>query len=308
MEHVLLFLPLADRKSASLVCKTWEKLAFSSRVLRKVTLKIPLAFKRKEIFEHRVGSTRRYRNLSVIVVKRDRYQHFLTYLMAILEVYGADVESFQCQAHLNLRELCMVLSCLPKLQQFTVVSKYSHWSQAYPSWGEMTALETTLHAMPIENVVVPSVTQLSTVINNPWEGQAFMHILRHLAPQLVNVDLYSMRYFFPLKELQFPKVEVLKMGGNLCTRQTELDLRTFFTGFKLLKEIILESNVKEIALHVLTKACPQIELLKFKVPRSRPVPFHLLRRLKFLKVSSAVLFLCFLLMAFFSDIRPQRSQ
>ncbi|KXJ67827.1 hypothetical protein RP20_CCG009614 [Aedes albopictus] len=276
LEHILSFLPLSDRKSASLVCKNWERLAFCRRFLHQVALKIG---SRKTLL-HRFE--RRYRNMFVIFDRRIQNQLFLKHLLEFLELCATDVESFRCRGHLTTKQLCTVLSRLPKLQQLTIES---NWNQGprYLVQVRFPAPESLNNEVQIENLDVPHLTQLSislTNLENGWDAVAF---LRKLAPQLEKVDLYSTGDSIPLEQLQFPKVEVLKIGGSLCVTDNDSELRTFFAGFRLLKEVRLETVVKEIAINMIIKACPGIELFEFKVSPSDPIPFHLLERLKHLK-------------------------
>lgn len=281
VEHIFSFLPVPDRKSASLVCTKWEKLAFCHRLLRNVTLKVQLRLKCHVLRK----SNRRYRNLTIDSLDRLVGSEFEN-LLEILDRF-ADVECFVYLGNLESKHLCMVLNRLPKLQQMMVGRMIREWC---PANGcriseQLQATGTLNNVLQTERLVVPNLTQLSISFTNSDDGMDTFPILLRLAPQLKNVDLYSTDYCIPLEQLQFPKAEVLKIGGSLCNTDNDCNLRTFFTGFKLLKEVTLESTVKEIALDVLTEACPEIEIFKFEVSSYDPAPIHLLGRLKCLKVS-----------------------
>nr|XP_029727518.1 uncharacterized protein LOC115265696 [Aedes albopictus] len=283
LEHIFSFLPLSDRKSASLVCSHWEKLAFSRRFLRKVALEIRLWCKTQLTSLRR--SSRRYRHLYVILNMNVRNESCFKYMLEVLELFEKDAESFQCLGHFTTEQLCLVLSRLPNLQQLVVGlnARTSDQGIEFPTLAQLQALGSLSNVLQIKNLDVPKVTQLSIVFTNSVEGKDSMPVLKRLAPQLKNVDLYSTGYFIPIEQLQFPKAEVLKIGGNLCLAEHDWHLQTFFAGFKLLKEVVLNSAIKEIALDAIINACPEIEIFKFKVLRFKPIPFHLLERLKHLK-------------------------
>ncbi|XP_062703057.1 uncharacterized protein LOC109417326 [Aedes albopictus] len=274
LEQIFSFLPFLDRKSASLVCTTWERLAFSPGFLRKVALKIgpPGNFIHK--------SNRRYRN---ILLNRHVYSNFpFQYVLEILDRFATDVESFQCKGHLGSEQVCMVLSRLSNLQQLIVGLDFRDW-HTIPPFLQVQTPGPLNNELQIESLNVPNVTHLSISFTNSKDAMDSMAVLQRLAPQLKNVDLYSTELFIPLEQLQFPKAEVLKIGENLSVTQNGRDLRTFFAGFKLLKEVRLDCVVEEIGIDLITKACPGIELFEFKVPRFNSIPFHLLECLKYLK-------------------------
>nr|XP_029730117.1 uncharacterized protein LOC115267335 [Aedes albopictus] len=277
LEHIFSFLPLSDRKSASLVCTTWEKLAFSRRFLRKVVFQIGS----QETLLHK--SKRRYSNMSVIFDKHVVHNHFFyKHLFKLLELFATDVESLHCKGYVSTNRLCMMVNRLPKLQQWTVESEVMNWYRGprFPVVTQLSAPGSLTNELQIET---PNLTQLSIRFTNSANGWDPTAVLRQLAPQLKKVDLYSTVRSIPLEQLQFPKAEVLNIGGCLRVTDNDSDLRTFFAGFRILKEVRLESVVKEIAIDLIIKACPGIELFEFNVPRSDPIPFHLLERLKHLK-------------------------
>ncbi|KXJ68579.1 hypothetical protein RP20_CCG002647 [Aedes albopictus] len=177
----------------------------------------------------------------------------------------------------------MVLNRLPKLQLLKVGKTIKERCSdiGFRISEQLQALGMLNNVLQIERLDAPNLTQLSISFTSSDDGKNIFPILRRLAPQLKNVDLHSTDYFIPLEQLQFPKAEVLKIGGSLCNTDNDCNLRTFFTGFEQLKEVTLEST--EIALDVLTEACPEIEMFKFEVSSVDPAPFHLLGRLKSLK-------------------------
>ncbi|KXJ68765.1 hypothetical protein RP20_CCG001801 [Aedes albopictus] len=254
LEHIFSFLPLLDRKSASLVCTTWEKLAFCRRFLRKVVFQI----ESQETVLYK--SKRRYSNMSVIFDKHVVHNHFFyKHLFKLLELFATDVESLHCKGYVSTNRLCMMVNRLPKLQQWTVESEVMNWYRGprFPVVTQLSAPGSLNNELQIET---PNLTQLSIRFINSANGWDPTAVLRQLAPQLKKVELYSTVRSIPLEQLQFPKAEVLKIGGCLCATDNDSDLRTFFAGFRILREVRLESVVKEIAIDLITKACPGITL------------------------------------------------
>ncbi|XP_062705942.1 uncharacterized protein LOC134287637 [Aedes albopictus] len=282
LEHIFSFLPLSNRKSASLVCAKWERLAFYRRFLRKVVLRIQLEFTCQVQVQFLRRSKRRYRNVLVFLHTHGCSEFCFQNILAILELFGADVESLQCMGHLNTNQLCMVLSLLPKLQHLIVRLNFDD-EYVYPGFEIPPLKPLEEFALQIENLDVSHVNQLDIILSEPAEGRNFLPVLRRLAPQLKNLYFYSTDYFIPLEQIQFPEAEVLNIGGNLCDTDNDWVLRTFFAGFKLLKEVRLDFIIKEIVLDVIVEACPAIELLKFKSPRFNVIPFRSLGRLKYLR-------------------------
>nr|XP_029725580.1 uncharacterized protein LOC109426677 [Aedes albopictus] len=282
LEHIFSFLPLSDRKSASLVCQQWEKLTFSRRFLGNVKLELRLWCKSQQTFLLR--SSRRYRHLSGFMDVYVGKESCFKYMLEIVDLFGQDVESLQCQGHFTTDQLFLVLSRLPNLQQLIV--ELHRWNQSIklPTLLQLQAMGLLNNVLEIESLDVPMVTQLSIVIGSAAEGKDSMPVLKRLAPHLKHVDLNSNECFIPVEQLQFPKAEALRIGRTLFVAQIDLHLKTFFAGFKLLKEVVLDCHVEEITLDTITKACPGIELFKFN-GGLLPIPLHLLERLKYLKES-----------------------
>ncbi|XP_062716670.1 uncharacterized protein LOC134292027 [Aedes albopictus] len=241
LEHIFSFLPLSDRKSASLVCTTWEKLAFSRRFLREVVFQIGS----QETLLHK--SKRRYSNMSVIFDKHVVHNHFFyKHLFKLLELFATDVESLHCRGYVSTKLLCMMVNRLPKLQQWTVESEVTNWYRGprFPVVMQLPAPGSLNNELQIE---MPNLTQLSIRFTNPANGWDPTAVLRQLAPQLKKVDLYSTVRSIPLEQLQFLKAEVLKIGGSLCVTDNDSDLRIFFAGFRLLKETLGLGQVYEVS-------------------------------------------------------------
>ncbi|XP_062542412.1 uncharacterized protein LOC134210374 [Armigeres subalbatus] len=281
--HIFSFLPLSDRKSASLVCQLWSNLAFNVKFLRKITLSLSLEHN-SPVMQYLRKSSRSYRNVEIM----SHFIHNYEKINDILDVLGANLESFCCFNDLSEEELCNVLVRSPNLEQLIVrvhASDLNRYHLCYPEMNKMRALHSMINVLQIRNLCAANLSHLSIKFYDAMDANRSIPVIRRLAPQLKSLEWVSANYFVPLDDLQFPNVEILKLGVQVC-RTGDSTLETFFAGFKYLKKVELTFNISEIVLDVLTKACPDIQELKVNYNSLNSNSFSLLKLLKSLKTLS----------------------
>ncbi|XP_062537420.1 uncharacterized protein LOC134205823 [Armigeres subalbatus] len=282
LEHVFAFLPLSDRKSASLVCRLWSELAFSRRFLSNVTLQL---FRKMKNYQSNYlqRSTRRYRNVIVFFESKACQKAEYGFIIKIMNMFGAELESFHCMVNFSEEQLWNVIARAPQLKQLIVGLDGTTVQQfTFPKLRYLQDLGSLTNVLRIQSLDAPNLRQLTAIFTNLTDARESTALLRRQAPQLKNLELYSTEYFIPIEELQFPKVETLALRERICATNSDA-LRTFFKGFVSLREVILGFNVGASDLDVITKTCSSIERLSFKFSAVIPNLFCLLGRLRRLK-------------------------
>ncbi|XP_021694421.1 uncharacterized protein LOC110674673 [Aedes aegypti] len=287
LQHIFSFLPLSDRKSASLVCHLWEEVAFGVRLMRNVALEIRVWCNLQLTYLRR--SSRRYRNVFVHLDPVNRRESHIKFVLEVLDLLGAHLESFQCLAVLRVEQLLHIVIRLPNLQHLVVgldASTLTRQKLDFPAMKKLRFLGSLTNVLQIKSLNVPKLTDINVVFTSSVEGRESIPILQRLASQLKKVELFSVGYFTPIEELRFPNAELLNIGGRFCEAGSESALRAFFSGFSVLKDVKLDFAVSELVLDLITKACPGIESLHLKIRQFGPDSFRWMERLKCLKTLS----------------------
>ncbi|XP_062540209.1 uncharacterized protein LOC134208162 [Armigeres subalbatus] len=259
LDRIFAYLPLSDRKTASLVCRAWNELAFN-RYLSNVVLNV--TFDRQLVMRKYSSMVlRQYRHVSFSHCNYDM-------LIDFLDMFGTYLETFHSRGCLIEEQLSKVITRTPNLRHIAV------------------NLTDSMRTDP--GLIFPAVdhlTQLSAHFDNCSGAAEWVKLLRQLAPQLTHLELTATNNVIPIEELRFPKVEVLKLGGHVCVTW-DSKLQKFFSSFKLLKDVKLEFNISQAVLDVLTGGNPGIEMLHFSYDVLYPDSLRLLSRLKQLRALS----------------------
>ncbi|XP_062549434.1 uncharacterized protein LOC134214005 [Armigeres subalbatus] len=272
LEHIFAFLPLVDRKSASLVCHSWSKIAFSRRFLSNVALNLHMGWDRSSRNYIR-RSTRRYRNV-VYLETRCKYwwlsmktcsEYFFGFIIEIMDKFGDGLESLNCMIIFTQEQLWSMIIRAPNLRQLNTAldTNINQREFHFPKMKNLTDLGSLCNLLQSQCLNVPNLTKLSANYTYLSGETEWTTVIQELSPQLKSLELRSTDYFIPIDTFQFPKVEVLEVGGRMC-RATDLTLTRFFSGFTLLKDVKLDFDVSELVLDIITQACPGIEKFHFE--------------------------------------------
>ncbi|KXJ71494.1 hypothetical protein RP20_CCG020393 [Aedes albopictus] len=286
LEQIFSYLPLSDRKAVSLVCQAWNEIVFSRRFMKSVALNVIMDWEQSQVHYLR-ASTRRYRRVFIFLGPETCCEFDFTVIIEILDLFGNDLESFHCMSGFTEEQLWKVIIRAPNLQQLIVgvdAESLKH-ERSFPVLGRLQDLGSLVNVLQIRGLDMPKLTQLSANFTTASDALGSIDLLRRLTPQLRNLELFSMEYYFSIDELRCPKVEVLKLAGQICAG-SDLAVRSFFGGFQCLKDVRLEFNVTDRILDVITQTCPRIENLHFKSDLLSSDTFQLLERLKSLKTLS----------------------
>lgn len=285
LEHILSYLPLSDRKAASLVCRFWNELAFSRRSLRHVALNLIMDWEQSQL-EYLRKSSRQYRKVFAFFGPETCCEFDFELVVEVLNLFGADLESFHCMTNFTEEQLWNVLVRAPNLQHLVIGLDASTVKQqlSFPVLSHLEDLGSLINVLQVQSLQAPNLTQLSANFTTSSDAKGSLAFLQRVAPQLNSLELFSTEYFIPIDELRFPNLEVLKLAGQICAA-SDSAIRLFFSSFMCLKEVRLDFNVKDLVLDVLTTACPAIEKLHFKNDLMNSESFRFLERLKYLKVS-----------------------
>ncbi|XP_021697700.1 uncharacterized protein LOC110675930 isoform X2 [Aedes aegypti] len=286
LEHILSYLPLSDRKAASLVCRFWNELAFSRRSLRHVALNLIMDWEQSQL-EYLRKSSRQYRKVFAFFGPETCCEFDFELVVEVLNLFGADLESFHCMTNFTEEQLWNVLVRAPNLQHLVIGLDASTVKQqlSFPVLSHLEDLGSLINVLQVQSLQAPNLTQLSANFTTSSDAKGSLAFLQRVAPQLNSLELFSTEYFIPIDELRFPKLEVLKLAGQICAA-SDSAIRLFFSSFMCLKEVRLDFNVKDLVLDVLTTACPAIEKLHFKNDLMNSESFRFLERLKYLKTLS----------------------
>ncbi|XP_062711005.1 uncharacterized protein LOC115267150 [Aedes albopictus] len=286
LEHIFSYLPLSDRKAVSLVCQVWNEIVFSRRFMKSVALNVIMDWEQSQVHYLR-ASTRRYRRVFVFLGPETCCEFDFTVIIEILDLFGNDLESFHCMSGFTEEQLWKVMIRAPNLQQLIVgvdAESLKH-ERSFPVLGRLQDLGSLVNVLQIRGLDMPKLTQLSANFTTASDALGSIDLLRRLTPQLRNLELFSMEYYFSIDELRCPKVEVLKLAGQICAGNDRA-VRSFFGGFQCLRDVRLEFNVTDRILDAITQTCPRIENLHFKSDLLSSDTFQLLERLKSLKTLS----------------------
>ncbi|KXJ71496.1 hypothetical protein RP20_CCG020396 [Aedes albopictus] len=285
LEQIFSYLPLCDRKSVSLVCRSWNNIVFSRRFLKDVTLNLDATWDRSKVYYLRT-STRRYRNLFVFVISDTCSPYNFEFIEEILKLFGQELESFQCNTKLSAIQLRNVIECVPNILELIVevdATTLNH-EQNFPAIRRLHRLESVNNVLQIRSLDMPKLARLKAKFATSLDAMESMDVLRRITPQLRSLELVSKESFSSIDELRCPKVEVLKLSGEIFIGSDAV--RAFFGGFKCLKDVRLDIDVDDVMLGVIIRACPGIENLHFKNQYFESDTFQLLERLENLKTLS----------------------
>ncbi|XP_062554283.1 uncharacterized protein LOC134219555 [Armigeres subalbatus] len=290
VDHIFSFLPLPDRKSASLVCRLWNELAFDDRYMRHVVINFS-GWESSNKISYLRKSSRRYRNILAYLGRELHREIFFDIIIEVLDHIGSELRSFHCMALMSEKQLWSVISRVPKLEQL-IVGFYTSSSRQqecfFPELKNLKDLRLLENVHQIQSLNIPALTQFSGNFSDSWDAKESLAALRRMAPQLKRLELQSSENFIPIDELQFPNVEKLELSGQIYQDASNSALRALFSGFKCLKEVDLIFNTEQLVLDIITKECPGIEKLHFENHPLNPNSFSLLERLKRLETLSLV--------------------
>lgn len=151
-ESIMEYLPLKDRKSASLVCRLWNQEAFSRRLQSTVQLKIRSNVDSRSL-EVLQNSIRSYRNLCVGIRNHSEFdspQQFQA-IKAALDSVASGVERLTKWSYSTLTQLKELITVMPNLKHLTVLVhpvRGTH-NVKLPSLKKLSSLEIVINPRPI---------------------------------------------------------------------------------------------------------------------------------------------------------------
>lgn len=265
IECVMSFVPLRDRKSASLVCRSWSAQAFSHRNLANVRLII----KKQEIIDRRIqknvevlmNSSRRYHNLAV---KWDAYPGDILW---ILDVLGESVETFCDLSWFALTRFEDIAQRLPRLKEILAnpFGRFFFHPEELPVLKNLVSFSSTefvFNRLGIEaSRVMPHLRSLrvdfryNTTIDFYKAIRWLLYDSRHFETLMLRVSTSEP----PSLSLLFPRITMLKelyiladMTGSLldvicnnCPKLTTFQFKAGFWGSLLILEKLRELKVCE---------------------------------------------------------------
>ncbi|KAL9698270.1 hypothetical protein quinque_001711 [Culex quinquefasciatus] len=121
LEHVFGFLPLHDRKSVSLVCRTWCALAFSRRFMRHLTLRlVDWENFRASKYDVLRSSARRYRHIMAFFGPKECPEAQFELLLNLVDRFGRELDSLFCLTMFKANQLQQIVEKTPNVQQLVV--------------------------------------------------------------------------------------------------------------------------------------------------------------------------------------------
>lgn len=268
LPEIFSYLPLTDRKTASLVCRLWGQEAFSARVLADVEFVLTY-LNQATVLELLRNSTRLYRNVIVYEMFTDSFK----LVVGFLDKFGTTIEGF----NLNDSE--------------AKPAQLKAYADMMPNLKRLTTFMTKMEKIPNEPLVFPVLSWLHEVHVRFWTDEALnryqFDVLR-MAPNLQRLHLAStdsngnVRMFevlkgcsnqlkslklcifsieYPRCKLRFDNLEVFKLRGQIDDVDRLLQL---FQGLSELKVLHLNVMIKKSELETICNRCTKLEIMNIE--------------------------------------------
>ncbi|XP_055586395.1 uncharacterized protein LOC129739045 [Uranotaenia lowii] len=293
LDHIFAFLALPDRKSVSLVCHRWNKVAFAPHYMRKIELRLiscDPAFDGGR-FEALKQTERIYRNILAFHVHSLISPDLMKLLFEVLSFLGGNLESFYCLNHVGKRELRQILQLAPNLKQLIArVQEDETYTEPMPVMEHLVdfaALSQVLHKKGLEiESMFPKLSKMSTHFVKCTDYSRAVEAFQHFGPQLQSLEISADNNLLPLDQLRFPQLEAIHMSGKMCLSIDNYTLKSFFGQFNNLSEAFIDCAVQDNILEVITKTCSKLRVLHIAVDSLRGPGFASLGQLPNLKTLS----------------------
>ncbi|XP_062715849.1 uncharacterized protein LOC134291738 [Aedes albopictus] len=281
LQEIFSYLHVEDRKTAALVCRLWEKEAFSARLLANVLLRIfhtncPIKLKVLQ------NSTRKYRN--VRICDNHRCEDTFEFIVAVLDKFGTTIEGFTINGPHTTAQLKVFANMIPYLKRLKIFVMFSGTRQnELPVLGMLHEMHVTFSSQEDLDVlrIAPNVQRLSLI--NYGHNIRVYEVLELRANQLRSLDLY-ISDLYSIDKLRFEKLEVLKLRLLLSNEFESHRLHNLFKGLRELKAAHLGFSISESTLAVLCSSCPKLNTLEIRAKNLTVDSFKYLNKLKNLQV------------------------
>lgn len=291
LEHVFGFLPLHDRKSVSLVCRTWCALAFSRRFMRYVTLRlVDWENFRASKYDVLRSSARRYRHIMAFFGPKECPEAQFELLLNLVDRFGRELDSLFCLTMFKANQLQQIVEKTPNVQQLVVglSSVEGKSERTFPVLRRLKDLGSLNHMLQCPALDVPrfapNLEQLTVNFTSSENIGQSIEALKKFGPQLKSLEMFASDYYFEVNELRFPKLKILKLSGKIVDTSVTAQ-KNFFKQFTNLREVSFDCNIQDVVLDTLTRACPELKVLHMKSTELSEKSLCYLNRLKCLKVS-----------------------
>ncbi|XP_021694369.1 uncharacterized protein LOC110674472 [Aedes aegypti] len=289
IDHIMSYLPLADRKSASLVCHRWSEQAFTYRYLASVRLRL----KEQSLEDKRVivealqASWRMYRN---VMVDFGNTGIDLVLILVILNKFGEWIEVFGSQTSFTSWQLKEMLKRLPKIRRLVV--NVINERESYVTPEEFPVLESlvdfrstdAIFEIPGMNAyrMMPSLRNLSLCFQRYVTGNTFI-ALSSVSSQLKMLEVFADFSRAPIELLDLRQLEILKLWGTNFFIHNEA-LRQLFMRVPMLSVLFLHVRMSTSLLQVICDNCPQLTSFGFIADRMEHRALFALHKLTNLKI------------------------
>ncbi|KAL1379693.1 hypothetical protein pipiens_014720 [Culex pipiens pipiens] len=259
LEHVFGFLPLHDRKSVSLVCRSWCALAFSRRFMRHVTLRlVDWENFRASKYDVLRSSARRYRHIMAFFGPKECPEAQFELLLNLVDRFGRELDSLFCLTMFKANQLQQIVEKTPNVQQLVVglSSVEGNSERSFPVLRRLKDLGSLNHMLQCPALDVPrfapNLEQLTVNFTSSENIGQSIEALKKFGPQLKSLEMFASDYYFEINELRFPKLRVLKLSGKIVDASVTAQ-KNFFKQFTNLREASFDCNIQDVVLDTLTR-------------------------------------------------------
>ncbi|XP_055601226.1 F-box/LRR-repeat protein 7-like [Uranotaenia lowii] len=286
LDEIFAFLTLKDRKSVSLVCHRWNKLAFAPLYMREVLLNMVRYNYKESDFEVLKKSERIYKNIRC---SKFSINHLL--------FLGPNLESVSCKDGLYKCQLRPILQCSPKLRELKVSLRQSDKidNDTMPVMEQLTSLRLNANKWSIKGFeiseIFPKVTRMDICISCEGEYTTLLKVLPHFGPQLQCLQIsgdFSLRGI-PFNQMPFPQLESFILSDYSRESETEMEFdtfRNFFVQLTNLRSFDMIPPILDEYLQEITYNCKKLQELRINVNFLRDSAFASLAQLAHLKTLS----------------------
>ncbi|XP_065088062.1 uncharacterized protein LOC135709604 [Ochlerotatus camptorhynchus] len=316
LRDILDYLPLDDRKSASLVCRLWDQEVFSTRLLTTVRLRVSCIMMnhKEKSLEVLQNSCRSYRNLLISLCGSGACSDIqFAFIVDVLDKFGSTVEGFTMIRGCSSVQLRDFVTRMPNLKHLTTyVTEADNRSTERLEFPVLTKLFDFDVEINSDDVfkrgqfavqqMAPNVELLSLTFDKCDDPEWVFKVLKGYAGQLRSVDIFTPHNRIPIDELQFRRLQVLKLRGRAYS-YGDAKLRKLFHGLPLLREAYLDFVISRSMLEIICKNCPQLMTLDIRTESLEERSFQCFEELTNLQV----IIVNYLRLNLMEDCRPVMS-
>ncbi|XP_055549717.1 uncharacterized protein LOC129732670 [Wyeomyia smithii] len=272
LENILDYLPLSDRKRASLVCQLWCNLAMSQRAMKNVALRIgsdSLMYNAKLL----QNSWRPYRVLQIYLTHRLSIENDDTNILAVLNKFGPTLEEFSLNASCTTNVMAKILWKLPQLRTLDIFicdwfkSVEKHHFPILQNLHTLRLINGGFGDLEIDIVQwAPNARNLQLNASIYTDEERWFHALDSYKPHLKSLNIsYRTWHKIPLNRLTLPQLEKLEIDHY--TYGDLLGLTNVFpTSAPVLTTIRLNFKITHQILHTISERWPHLQELMFILP------------------------------------------